>query len=165
MFSQNLNLANPGSNTLQDSTGAALTTKTYYGTEVGEILPIYTCDPGGNSGHSYIKVSCLTAPAIGAYGDRQLPYLSGPSYFNQDIAIHKNFSITERQKVEFRLSAFNVFNHPLWGFTGNGQVNLAFKQNADSTWSPISPSSDPNWGKVDTKSVNRLIELGVKYTF
>jgi len=158
MFSQNLGM------TLEDSTGATLSTKTYYGTEVGEILPIHTCDPSGNSGRSYINLKCLTAPAIGAYGDRQLPYLSGPSYFNQDLAIHKNFSITERQRVEFRISAFNLFNHPLWGFTGNGQVNLAFIQNADLTWSP-NPSLPATWGQVDTKNVNRLIELGVKYTF
>ncbi len=158
MFSQNLGM------TLEDSTGATLSTKTYYGTNVGEILPVDTCDPGsGGSGRSYINLKCLTAPAIEAYGDRQLPYLSGPAYFNQDLAIHKNFSITERQKVEFRFSAFNLFNHPLWGFSGNGQVNLAFKQNAGSTWSPNGLSS--TWGQVDTKNVNRVIELGVKYTF
>lgn len=38
--------------------------------------------------------------------------------------MHKSFAITERQKVEFRLSAFNLFNHSLiWAFGGQWQFS------------------------------------------
>ncbi|HUK24711.1 MAG TPA: TonB-dependent receptor [Terriglobales bacterium] len=154
---QNLYLA------LQDLDGNSLSTKTYYGTNVGEILPIYTCNPGsGLSGNEKINLSCLSAPAIGAYGNRQLPYVSGPSYFDQDLAVHKGFAISERQKLEFRFSAFNLFNHPLWAFSGNNLLSLSLTQTA-SGWAPNSLPS--NWGQVNTKSGSRIVQLGVKYSF
>ena len=31
----------------------------------------------------------------------------------------KNFAITERVKAQFRMDAFNVFNHPVLGFNNN----------------------------------------------
>jgi hypothetical protein len=34
-----------------------------------------------------------------------------PGFWNLDFAVHKNFAITERFKLQFRAEAFNVFNH------------------------------------------------------
>ena len=31
----------------------------------------------------------------------------------------KNFSLMERVKLQFRMDAFNVFNHPVLGFNNN----------------------------------------------
>jgi hypothetical protein len=39
--------------------------------------------------------------------------------FYADATVMKNFSITERVKAQFRMDAFNVFNHPVLGFTAN----------------------------------------------
>lgn len=36
---------------------------------------------------------------------------SGPGFWNVDFAVHKNFTITERYKLQFRAEAYNVFNH------------------------------------------------------
>lgn len=155
--SQNLNLS------LQDALGNGLTTRTYYGTNVGAILPTHTCNPtSGLSGHEQINLDCLSAPAIGDYGNQQLPYVSGPAYFNQDLAVHKNFNITERQKVEFRLSAFNLFNHPLWAFSGGNLLSLSLKESG-SSWAPNGLPN--NWGQVDTKSGSRVLQIGMKYSF
>ena len=35
----------------------------------------------------------------------------------------KNFVITERVKAQFRMDAFNVFNHPVYAFSGNNGAN------------------------------------------
>ncbi len=149
---------------LTDVGGASLSTKTYYGTDKGVILPIYTCDPSANlSGDEKIKLECLSAPDIGEYGVRQLPYVSGPSYFNQDLTVHKSFAITERQKVEFRVSAFNLFNHPLSAFSGWEPLKLKFIRQVDGSWAPDNLAS--NWGEVDTKTSNRVLQLGFKYIF
>jgi hypothetical protein len=36
----------------------------------------------------------------------------GPGFWNMDLGVLKNFSVTERVKLEFRTEFFNVFNHP-----------------------------------------------------
>ncbi len=35
----------------------------------------------------------------------------------------KNIPITERVKAQFRMDAFNVFNHPVYAFSGNNGAN------------------------------------------
>ena len=39
------------------------------------------------------------------------------------MSIMKNFSLTEQFKLQFRMDAFNIFNHPVLGFNSN-QGNL-----------------------------------------
>jgi hypothetical protein len=130
--------------------------------DVGLIQPIFTCDPVSSLGsHEQINVSCLTAPAIGNYGQRVVP-ASGPAYFKQDLAIHKSFAITERQKVEFRLSAFNLFNHPLWAMNWGNMGNLPMRLSG-SSWALNNVASD--YGQVTTKTEYLRIQLGLKYTF
>jgi hypothetical protein len=49
------------------------------------------------------------------------------------LAVHKSFAITERQKVEFRVSAFNLFNHPLSASSGWEPLKLKFIRQADGS--------------------------------
>lgn len=49
-------------------------------------------------------------PNIGTFGNVGRNPLTGPSLFNTDLSIFKNFSITERLKGQFRAEAFNIFN-------------------------------------------------------
>jgi hypothetical protein len=53
-----------------------------------------------------------------------LGYLRGPGYINLDLGIQKNFSITERFRVQFRTDFLNTFNHvnPNVPITGIGAV-------------------------------------------
>jgi hypothetical protein len=53
------------------------------------------------------------------------------------------------RRVEFRLSAFHLFNHPLWAFSGGNLLSLAGRESG-SSWAPNQLPS--NWGQVDTKS-------------
>ena len=75
-------------------------------------------------------------PGIGNLGNIGFDSFYGPRVFYADATLMKNFSITERVKAQFRMDAFNVFNHPVLGFTanqsgtgqcidcsGNGQIN------------------------------------------
>jgi hypothetical protein len=58
-------------------------------------------------------------PGCGALGNSGLLTLRGPRAFFADAAVFKNFSVTERVKMQFRMDAFNVFNHPVLGFNNN----------------------------------------------
>ena len=58
-------------------------------------------------------------PGCGQLGNAGVNSFRGPRSFEADAALMKNFTITERVKAQFRMDAFNVFNHPVLGFLQN----------------------------------------------
>jgi len=58
-------------------------------------------------------------PGVGHLGNIGFDSFRGPRSFTADASLFKNFSITERVKAQFRMDAFNLFNHPVLGFNGN----------------------------------------------
>lgn len=58
-------------------------------------------------------------PGCGQLGNIGFDSFHGPRVFFADAALMKNFAITERVKAQFRMDAFNVFNHPVLGFNAN----------------------------------------------
>jgi hypothetical protein len=149
------------------STG--LSQATYYGTTAGmTIQPKLSCNPGSGLGiNQHATINCFGVPAIGAYGVRNFPYLSGPSYTDADLAIAKTTHISEGQTVTVRASAFNWINHPLAGFSGGSQLALPFNVDYTSKTATLG-SYSPTYGTTDTKAggdTRRIIELVVKYNF
>jgi len=61
----------------------------------------------------------FTDPGIGQLGNIGVFSYRGPRVFYADASILKNFALTERAKLQFRMDAFNVFNHPVLGFNNN----------------------------------------------
>ncbi len=51
--------------------------------------------------------SFFAPPVGGKNGTFIWPYIKGPKFFNSDLAIYKTLTINERQRIEFRFSAFN----------------------------------------------------------
>jgi len=146
---------------LTDASGKQITTRTYFGTDTGEILPIMTCDPQSNRAkNALVNMSCLSAPAIRTQGTMQLGYLSGPIYWNSDFSAYKSFKIKERQDVQFRFSAFNFMNHALRGYSDSSQIQPKFNL-VNGAW----VSSGSGSGVLNTLNGRRVIELGVKYSF
>jgi hypothetical protein len=96
------------------------------------LMPTLTCNPskGLKSGQSF-NPGCFGMPAYGQQGPLQWPYMRGPNYFDSDLALFKNFQITERQKLQFRISAVNFLNHPLrqFGLAGMADEQLNFTRN------------------------------------
>jgi hypothetical protein len=52
-------------------------------------------------------------PACGQIGNVGFDSYWGPHAFYDDMALSKNFTITERVKAQFRFDAYNLFNHPV----------------------------------------------------
>ncbi len=50
-------------------------------------------------------------PAIGTIGNAGRNTLLGPGWFNTDASLFKRFLLTERLQGQFRVEAFNFFNH------------------------------------------------------
>ncbi len=110
------------------------------------LMPILRCNPASNlkSGQSF-NDQCFGVPAYGQQGPLVWPYMRGPAYFDSDLALFKNFQITERQKLQFRISAINWLNHPLsqFGLAGNSDQELNFTRSYDA---PISTSASGSAG-------------------
>jgi hypothetical protein len=57
-------------------------------------------------------------PQPGTLGNAGVYSLYGPRSFTSDMSVMKNFPLTERFNLQFRMDAFNIFNHPVLGFSG-----------------------------------------------
>jgi hypothetical protein len=86
-------------------------------------------------------------PGPGEIGTLQRRMFSGPWTFDMDAAVLKSTKITERQSVEFKMTAGNVFNHPAF---------IAPDLNINST----------QFGRVVQNFTDRrVIQFGLTYHF
>jgi hypothetical protein len=79
----------------------------------------------GNRGiTSWLNPAAFTIPAAGTWGNAGRNIAGGPNFWQDDVALEKLFSVTERYKVIFRAEAFNVFNRAQYG-QPSGSFNTA----------------------------------------
>jgi hypothetical protein len=89
----------------------------------------------------------FVAPPANTYGDTGRGILYGPGHVNFDTSLSKRFTVLGRSNVEFRWDAFNLFNHPGFGFPN---------QNFDS----------PTAGRITSSAVdNRSMQFSLKFNF
>jgi hypothetical protein len=82
-------------------------------------------------------------------------FFRGPGRTNLDLALAKTTAITERVAAEFRLEAFNVFNHTEFA---NPDTNVS-----SSTFGEIT-STDFGTG-LNTLHTERILQLALRITF
>ena len=61
----------------------------------------------------------FTRPGLDQFGSSSRNAFTGPSFFNDDLTLLKNIPIKEGIKGQFRVDAFNAFNHIPAGNPGN----------------------------------------------
>jgi hypothetical protein len=78
---------------------------------------------------------CAFVLPVKAFGNAGRNSLVGPGFWNFNFSLFKNFSITERWKVQFRTEVFNIFNHTNLGLpnpgvdlAGGGLINTTINQ-------------------------------------
>jgi hypothetical protein len=95
----------------------------YEGPRIGVVQG---CNPytGSSDPFNRLNAACFFAPKPGSNGTESgLDFLYQPGLINFDVSIQKEFSAKEKVRFQFRVDAFNVFNHP--NFTGlNGTLNF-----------------------------------------
>jgi hypothetical protein len=154
----------PGSISTANPNGISLNNQSILGTNAIQLNPIVTCNPTSNLGpHQYVNPNCFAVPTTrGVNGPTLLPVVYGPAFFNTDLAIFKNFRITERYKVQFRAEAFNFINHPLWSFpNGTNNLTLDFTQNAAGQFT----QTNSTFGTSEFKQGHRILQMAVKFVF
>jgi hypothetical protein len=97
-----------------------------------------------------INPACFTQPALGTFGTVGRNTLRQPGINNFDMALGKQFSITERVKFMFKMDTFNTFNHHQYAGDVGGLIVAGSGGNAaisngvgSSTFGLITQASSP----------------------
>jgi hypothetical protein len=117
-------------------------------------LPDYNglpLDLNGNprNGLPYFNLAAFTQNALGTPGNASRRSFFGPGELNFDLALLKTFQFTEARALQFRIEAFNAFNHT--NFFGPAAVN----GDIDSTL----------FGQVVNAAPPRLMQAALKFLF
>jgi Carboxypeptidase regulatory-like domain len=123
----------------------------------------------------------LTGFQLGTIGNEARGYCQGPRFVNGDLGLHKNFSLTERFKLQFRLDAFNAFNHAnfradgpnlntIWTASGSCDTFVGVGAKACSATNSVVQSTslasvNGSFGKSTLTLGSREIQYGLKLTF
>jgi hypothetical protein len=113
-----------GSGSFSPSLGAfdkTTHTLTYYTPVAPLALPDPNTLPLGTDACSLPRPASgpFVTPACGTIGNFGRNVFHGPKGFYSDLSLSKRFLVTERFSAQFRMDAFNVFNHPVYAFSAN----------------------------------------------
>jgi len=101
----------------------------------------------GEKIQEFFDTSAFSQNDRGTFGTTGINSVRGPGFWNFDLAINKQFPITETKRLEFRTSFFNFFNNANFG-------------------SPNSNLSSPAFGRItNVQGDPRVIEFGLKFFF
>jgi hypothetical protein len=116
--------------------------------------PQYTPGPldinsNPRDGKSYFNTALFALQPLGTPGNAKRRFFYGPGLDNYDMALLKDVHLTETKSLQFRMEAFNVFNHAQ--FFGPTSVN-----------GNISSST---FGQVVSAASPRLMQAAIKFVF
>jgi hypothetical protein len=94
----------------------------------------------------WMSLSAFAAPATGTFGSAGVDSLSGPGFFEVDVALSRRFKIREQQNLEIRAEAFNI-------------------QNKANFLNPTAAMNSSNFGKIQTDISPRIMQFALKYAF
>ncbi|HUE03099.1 MAG TPA: hypothetical protein VMR62_26250, partial [Bryobacteraceae bacterium] len=121
-----------------------------YGVDEPDVAPgSLNLNRNPRNGQPYFNTALFTANALGTPGDASRRYFHGPGMQNFDMALLKNLTLTESKSLQFRLEAFNVFNHAQFFGPQSVEGNI----------------SSATFGQVVSAAPPRLVQAGVKLTF
>jgi hypothetical protein len=102
--------------------------------------------PGVSQVQDYFNTAAFTAAALGTFGNTGRNILRGPGYFDVDVSVFKDFSLTERFRLQFRAESFNIENRPNF-------------QN------PSSAVNSGTYGKITSAFDPRVLQFALKVMF
>jgi hypothetical protein len=94
----------------------------------------------------WFNTSAFALPPFGSFGNAGRNILDGPGYKNVNASLVKNTALAENFNLQFRVEAFNLFNHP--------NFNL-----------PDNFFGSPTFGQILSAQSPRRIQLGLKLLF
>ena len=86
----------------------------------------------------------------------------GPSYFNTDLSVRKNFKLNESLTFILGANAFNVLNHPNFA---NPNANLASSANLGLITNTVSSPTSPYGSGAFASTDARIVQVFGKLIF
>jgi len=121
-----------------------------YGVDEPDVAPgSLSLNRNPRNAQPYFNAGLFSENALGTPGNASRRYFHGPGMENFDMALLKNLRLTESKALQFRIEAFNVFDHAQ--FFGPQAVD-----------GNISSST---FGQVVSAAAPRLVQVGAKFTF
>jgi hypothetical protein len=111
--------------------------------------------------NGFVNASSSTFTGFTQWSQQGRNSFRGPHYFDTDMALFKNFKITERLTFGLGAQAFNVFNHPNFGLPDSTYGDSTFGQILTMTGTPTSPYG--NFLGFDSSP--RVLQVSGKITF
>jgi len=107
-----------------------------------------TADSSAPADSRWLNINAFEAVALGTFGNCPTGVARMPGYTNVDLVLSKSFEMGAARRLEFRVEAFNAFNHPGFG-------------------PPARDISAPNTFGLITSTISnpRVIELALKFYF
>jgi hypothetical protein len=102
----------------------------------------------------------FTDAGNGNLGNAGYNSLRGPSGFYSDLSVTKDIPFTERFKAQFRMDAFNIFNHPVYAFSGNNGANNCIDCQNSSVNSNNGRITD-----IEAGTTMRELQFALRFTF
>jgi hypothetical protein len=98
----------------------------------------------------WLNAGAFAQPALGTLGNLGAYSATGPTYWQLDIGLSRQFRIMEGQRLEVRAEAFNLTN----SLRANNPVTAGLTLNNLSNFGLITSAQDP-----------RILQLAMKYVF
>jgi hypothetical protein len=101
------------------------------------------------NGSGYFNTTLFRLPVLGSIGNGRRRFFSGPGIDNYDMTLQKSLRLTDAKSFEFRVEAFNAFNHAQF----YGPDSVAGNISSDT------------FGQVVSAAPPRLLQIACKIIF
>jgi hypothetical protein len=140
-------MSTEGDNSLQGSQPNGVNQKAL---DLPDVIPgLLNINGDPRNGLPYFNTSLFSPNALGTAGNASRRSFYGPGLLNFDIALLRNFRISDVKALQFRLETFNTFNHAEF-------------------FGPVAVSGDidsNSFGQVVRAAPPRLVQVALKFSF
>lgn len=129
------------------------------GTGLGQDRPNLVGNPYGQGAcagvtapcRSWLNPASFVANPAGTFGNVGKGSLRYPGLFTWDMGLNKDFSITERVRLQFRAEFFNVFNRVNFDESDVAGTGNFLKRNSTHNFGALKKAYDPRIGQLALK--------------
>ena len=117
--------------------------------------------PGGKA----FNKAAFAAPPSGEQGDFGRNVLRGFGAWQADLALQRQFHVTEKLGLRFRAEFFNIFNHPNFGSPTNTLTSPLFGQSTQTLASSLAGLDGAGFNPLYQIGGPRSVQLALKLLF